>query len=317
MDVIGLDMPVMDLLLRVSRLPEKNGGTKLLEYGMQGGGKVPTALAALGRLGASCGIVGTVGGDDFGRFCVEDLVRHRVDTTWLTVDSRGTTPFCVCLSESEGGGRQLLGYGGTCRRPQPEDVPEDYIASARYLHLTQMTPASVDAAKMAKKHGVAVSIDADSYQASLTENIGLLDILIASEATYNALFRNDRYEDNCRSLREKGPGTVIFTFGEKGCVGVWDGGFFQLPAYKVDAVDTTGAGDVFHGAYLFALVQGHKAPEAARFASAVSAIKCTRLGGRAGIPDLPTVEGFLRDGTIDYTDIDRRVKFYHGLSVRR
>ena len=93
-------------------------------------------------------------------------------------------------------------------------------------------------------------------------------------------------------------------------MGVYGDKFFKIPAFKVDVVDTTGAGDVFHGAFIYGLLQGWDIEYTAKFSSAVSAIKCTRLGGRAGIPNLATVERFLEDGTIDYADIDNRVDFY-------
>ena len=85
---------------------------------------------------------------------------------------------------------------------------------------------------------------------------------------------------------------------------------FELPAFKVNVVDTTGAGDVFHGAFDYAYLQGWDVKKCARFASGASAIKCTRPGGRAGIPDLLTLTRFLEEGVIDYTEIDERVRHY-------
>ena len=109
---------------------------------------------------------------------------------------------------------------------------------------------------------------------------------------------------------DRGPEIVVFTFGEKGCVGLSGEGYFEIPAFQVDAVDTVGAGDVYHGAFLAGLLKGLPVVEVARMASAVSAIKCTRIGGRAGIPDMDTVQHFMRTGEIDYTEIDARVEFY-------
>ena len=86
--------------------------------------------------------------------------------------------------------------------------------------------------------------------------------------------------------------------------------FFDAPAFRVDVVDTVGAGDVFHGAFVAGLLQGWSVKDICRFASAVSAIKITRQGGRAGIPDMKTVQHFLETGEIDYKEIDERVKFY-------
>ena len=102
----------------------------------------------------------------------------------------------------------------------------------------------------------------------------------------------------------------MFTFGEKGCIGMTKGGYFELPAYKVDVVDTVGAGDVYHGAFLAGLLKGYSAEYTAKLASAVSAIKCTRIGGRAGIPNWEVTDNFLETGEIDYREIDERVKKY-------
>ena len=87
-------------------------------------------------------------------------------------------------------------------------------------------------------------------------------------------------------------------------------GYFELPAYQVEVVDTVGAGDVYHGAFLAGLLQGWTVEKTAQFSSAVSAIKCTRIGGRAAIPDMETVKDFMETGEINYTEIDRRVEFY-------
>jgi sugar/nucleoside kinase (ribokinase family) len=120
----------------------------------------------------------------------------------------------------------------------------------------------------------------------------------------------ENIEENCRKVMDMGSPVVVFTFGEKGCAGISAEGFFDIPAYEVEAIDTVGAGDVFHGAFLSGLLLGLSVAETARFASAVSAIKCTRIGGRAGVPSLETVKRFMQDGVIDYAEIDERVEFY-------
>jgi len=105
---------------------------------------------------------------------------------------------------------------------------------------------------------------------------------------------------------------VVFTLGVKGCLGIDNNDkYFTLPAFRnISVVDTTGAGDVFHGAFIFGLLQGWDVKKTSKFSSAVSALKCTRLGGRAAIPDYDTVQKFIKTGNIDYTEIDKRVAFY-------
>jgi sugar/nucleoside kinase (ribokinase family) len=113
-----------------------------------------------------------------------------------------------------------------------------------------------------------------------------------------------------RTIQNQGCEIVIFTFGGDGCRGVYEDKYFEIPALPVEVVDTTGAGDVFHGAFDFAYLKGWDAKKCAEFSTGVSAIKCTRPGGRAGIPNLKVLTDFLENGNIDYTEIDERVEHY-------
>ena len=115
-------------------------------------------------------------------------------------------------------------------------------------------------------------------------------------------------------IQSKGPEIVIFTFGEYGFMGIYGDEKFVQPAMKAEIKDTTGAGDVFHGAFDIAYLNRLSVPEAARFATGVSTIKCTQMGGRAGIPDKKTLNKFLEDGIIDKERINARAeKYLHGI----
>ena len=117
-------------------------------------------------------------------------------------------------------------------------------------------------------------------------------------------------------LQSYGPEIVIFTFGAEGCKGLYEDHYFDIPAIPVEVVDTTGAGDVFHGAFDYFYLQGYNPEECARLCTGVSAIKCTRPGGRSGIPTLDVLHKFLETGVIDYTEIDERVAHYEkGITV--
>ncbi|HHZ12638.1 MAG: carbohydrate kinase family protein [Caldicoprobacterales bacterium] len=308
--VVGIGNPVMDFLIHTRKIPKTNESCRLEEYSWQGGGKVPSALVALGRLGVKTGMVGVVGNDAFGRFLIDDFKRHDVDVSRLYVDPNGQTSFCICLSEEETQGRSFIGRQPNLRKLTLEDLDREYITQGDYLHLSHMTPVTRQAALWSREKGNTVVFDADYYQEEIEKNYGLIDVFIASEFYYRAVFQDDNHEENCRLIQKEGPDIVIFTFGEHGCLGVYGDKYFEMPAFKVKVMDTTGAGDVFHGAFIYGLIQGWDVEDIARFSSAVSAIKCTRVGGRAGIPDLPTVEQFLKDGTIDYREIDQRVAFY-------
>jgi sulfofructose kinase len=190
------------------------------------------------------------------------------------------------------------------------DINEDYLRSTKYLFISQCNPLVEAAMDIARAAGAQVFIDADGYSETVINLLPKINVFVGSEHFYNRMFNDNHYEQNCRGLMAKGPHTVLFTFGEKGCAGVSGEGFFTLPAFDVEVADTVGAGDVFHGAFLAGLLEKRTVKDAALLASAVAAIKCTRIGGRAGIPSKPTVERFLKDGYIDYTEIDERVRFY-------
>lgn len=317
LDVVGIDdFPVVDILLWVDRLPKTNESIFSQGQSWQGGGKVPTALTALGRLGASCGLTAIVGADALGRFCIDDLERHHVDTSHVIVDPGNTTTYTVVLAERSTAGRSFVGNWGTCRQLTPQDIDPEQIASAKYLHLWKMTPATIRAAEIAREHGVKVVFDGDDYQPAVMEHLDLIDILVGSEFFFQGLGAANCSEA-CRMLLERGPQIAVITLGSRGCAGMdREEGYFELPAFSgFEVVDTTGAGDVFHGAFLFGLLKGMKTKECARFASAVSAIKCMYPGGRAGIPDLKTVQKFLQGEEWDTSELESRVEFYSRCSL--
>lgn len=309
-DVVGIDMPCLDFVLNVPTMPKPNSSLHFHRLSFQGGNKVSTGMVAAARLGAKGAILGAVGDEAFGRFCINDFERHGIESM-LKIRKGETTALCFVLSDEETKGRSIVYHPGSCARMTIPELPLEALENTKYFYLAWIDDTVLYAAKTAKKAGARIFVDADKPNPEIIENIPLYDIFIGSEFVYNAMFGNDCYEQNCRKVMEMGPEIVVFTFGENGCCGVSrNGEFFRLPSYTVDVVDTVGAGDVFHGAFLSALVRGMGPKEAAQFSSAVSAIKCTRIGGRAGIPDYETTLRFMRTGEIDYSEIDQRVQFY-------
>lgn len=309
-DIVGIDMPCIDLNVNVGAFPEPNKGTRIDKLTWQGGGKVASGMVASARLGAKCAMTGAVGDDIYGRFCIADFARHGIDSQSMRIRKGCTTSLSVVLSDRETGGRSIMGYPGNCKRIAYEELDLGKIRDAKYLFLSTADELAVKAATVAREAGVKVVVDADWYSQAMVDFIPYTDVYIASEFFYDQMYGNEAFERNCAEVKAKGPGIVVFTRGDKGCVGLSDEGFFSLPAFKVDVADTVGAGDVYHGAFIAGLLTGRSVKDTARFASAVSAIKCTRIGGRAGIPSLAMVEQFLKDGTIDYTELDERVEFY-------
>jgi len=311
-DVVGIDMPCVDLLCHIERIPEPNEAMEVSESSWQGGGKVATGLIAAARLGLKAAIIGKVGDDIYGRYCISDFVRHGVDVKNLHVEKDKTTAFSVVLSDSKTNGRNILYKKGSASLDELGAQEYEMIRNSRFLHIAGWESIHVEAAKHAKEHGTITLLDADSYFPGLDEIMPYIDILIASEFVYKHYFTDAHYEENLKKFIRgwKGLDTVIFTFGSDGCAGISNGKFFRIPAYKVDVRDTVGAGDVYHGAYIYGLCQNWDAEKCADFASAVSAIKCTRVGGRAGIPTAAMTEEFMKTGKIDSKQLDERTKYY-------
>ena len=204
---------------------------------------------------------------------------------------------------------------------EPSDIDEAYIRSARMLHVGFVNEGIRKAADIIHAAEGKVSVDAAYYKPYVYENYDIFDIFIGSEYYFNGLLEElgkdttvplstqEKFEV-MRHVQRKGPEIVIFTFGAEGCMGIYGENAFALPAMDVPVVDTTGAGDVFHGAFDAAYLKGMDVVSAAEYATGVSSIKCTQMGGRAGIPDTETLSRFLKTGEIDYSRINRRVTHY-------
>lgn len=317
-DIIGMDVLWLDELITVATFPEANGSTPVQQHSQQGGGKVATAMAAAGRLGTACKLLAVAGTSARSCFLTEDLERHGVDTSDIRIVPGYHEGFSIVVSDSVSRGRRIFWQDESAQGGlTAEDVERirPALSQAKYLHLCRLDGVHRLAAEIVRASGGCVSLDADFYSEEIRSALPLVDIFIGSEGFYHSMFTGGEFWENLRHIADQGPSTVIFTFGSQGCRGMVDGAVFSLPAFtnNIHVVDTVGAGDVFHGAYLAALCHGIAGgEEAARFASAVSAVKCNAIGGRAGIPTWEMTQAYLREGTVPWDEIQRRVAFYEG-----
>lgn len=320
LDIIGIDQPCLDHMVLIDHIPAADTQLMMERQCWQGGGRVPTALVAAARLGAKTGLMGRTGGDRIGHFLYRELEGEGVDVSRLQMQADRRSDYVVALAEQATHGRSFIANPGTFDPYGPEDVSENFVKSARGILLYRFDAADIRAAELAREAGatVACDCDADEYMEDLMANIGLIDVFIASEFAYNMLFpQGGDMEENCRTIWRMGPSTVIFTLGSQGCAGLEeDGSFFRLNAFSVPVVDTTGAGDTFHGAYLYAsLCENMGIKASAEFASAVSAIQCMFLGGRSGLPERSMVEDFLTGRTFDRRPLEAREARYSDFPV--
>lgn len=295
-DVVGIGMATVDVLTVVPRLPRPDEVYRVVRTDLQGGGPVATALVALARLGATAGYLGPVAPDPWGQFILDDFDRYGVDTSLIVRAESGTSMLSVILVEQATGSRAILYDLGHLPDLPLSDAWRAAIRGARVLHLDGgFLPLAIEAARVAREAGVLVSFDggAGEPRPGIEALLELTDVLVvARKFAYNTTGVDDPLQAG-PALRGFGASEVVITDGAAGCW-LWEGeAFIHQPAFAVPVVDTTGAGDTFHGAYLYARLQGWPARRRLAFASATAALKCTQIGGRRGIPSLPDVLAFL------------------------
>ena len=315
MKLAGVGHANIDLLVSVERMPESGERPHILSVSWQGGGPIATALAALGRLGGSGCAFCTTGGCG-GRFIREDLERHNVDCRGIVQIPEKDSWMYMCLSDTEKNGRSFVDLRTENSAPHilPEQLDTELLFSCDWLLICDESPAARWVLAQFHARDKTIVIDADGIN-DLHKILPKIHHSIMSEDLYKRLFgANENYEANLRqlhALQPEGRSVTVVTLGEKGCALIDENGAFsRLPAYPVKALDTTGAGDVFHGAYVAGRFEGLSAVEACRQASAVSALKCLCPGGRAGLPTKAVVQHFMRTGEIHTTESRQRTNFY-------
>lgn len=296
LDVIGLGIATMDVLTRVPRPPKSDEVMPVSEITVAGGGPVATALVTLSRLGAKTEYLGTIAADSWGKMIRADLDREGVNYQNAVEIEGSESIVSVVLVEEETASRSILYHHSRLPELESTHVDPALITQARVLHLDGFHfSAAMQAATYAKEAGVLVSFDggAGTRLDGVERLLEKVDVMIvAREFAVMHTGRGDLREAALRLL-EFGARVVVITDGSNGSW-YWDGAReLHQPAYQIAAVDTTGAGDVYHGAYLFGLLRDWTPEHCLRFATAASALKCMRPGGRGGPRSREEVEAFI------------------------
>lgn len=294
-DVIGVGYSAMDYFGVVDEYPPPaDVKMPMSEFIRQGGGPVATALVALSRLGAKTAFVGKMGDDEFGNFMKAELKKEKVDISQVVTESGASSQFAFIIVDKATGKRTILWSQSNVSPLRESEISRDFVTSAKIIHLDGLQmEAALAAARWGRESGITVVLDGDTIRPGIQELVGLTDVLITSHAFAKQFTGEDDVAKAIHKMHSLGPKIVGTTLGTDGCVMSWDDNMIHKPAFKVKAVDTTGAGDVFHGAFIYSLLQDWPVEKTTEFASAVAAMKCRKLGGRAGIPNLEEVLAFL------------------------
>jgi sugar/nucleoside kinase (ribokinase family) len=297
-DVVGLGVSSLDLLLVVDELPGEECVQQARDYALQGGGPIATAMVALARLGSRTAMLDKVGDDWRGRLIIDELRKENVATEWICIAAGCTSSIASILVRKGDGARAIVFSPGDAEDLKPEELPEDVIERARILHLNgRHWDASRKAAQMARAHGVKVSFDggANRYRDDIPELIALTDICIVARQFAFAFSGAKDVKAAAQSLLDAGPEIVVITAGIEGS---WlfsrKAEAFHQPAFKIKSpLDTTGAGDAYHGAFLHGIVTGLNLRECAVLASAAAALNTRKLGGRSSLPTMAKAVRFM------------------------
>jgi sulfofructose kinase len=292
-EVVGLGQCSLDLLGQLGDFPEIDSKVELRDCLLQGGGPVATALVTLARLGVSTTFVGRIGDDDFGQRIRAELLAEGVDCQGLACDAGHSSQFAFIAVDSQGR-RNVFWTRGSARPLAPEEVDGVLVGSCRVLHLDGLHhQSSLAAARLARQAGVMTVLDGGTFRQETAELLPWIDHLVVSERFARHLSPDDPGAALAELLLYGGKAVTV-TLGERGSLTLTASGeFHRQPAFAVSAVDTTGCGDVFHGGYIYGLLQDWSLPRTVRFAAACAALKARALGGRTAIASRDEVESFL------------------------
>ena len=294
-DVVGVGASCIDQVCRLPVFPEAGGPRakiRMQEQNRTCGGQVATALATCASLGLRAAYLGAVGDDDDGRRVRGELASRGIDLGHIEVSAAPTATATILLDAT--GDRIVLWHRDPSLRYPPERLPASVIAASHVVHVDDVdVPAAIEAARIARAHGIPVTCDIDHVTPGTRELLQLVSHPVFAESVPPQLTGEAEPERALRALRRTHPGRLVVTVGEKGAIALEGGTLVEAPGFPVTVLDSTGAGDVFRGAYIYGLVRQWPLDRQLWFANAAAAVGCTKAGAMGGVPSLGEVEDLL------------------------
>ncbi len=303
-DVVGIGASALDNLSVVDGYPIEDERTEVEEFTWQGGGNVATALVAVARLGGKACYHGFIGDDENTGTVLEGFKSEGVDVRHIKI-KKGRNPYAFIMINKRNSSRTILYSRKDVPVFRGEDVDSHVIRNTKVVLIdTYYDEASFRASEIAKERGISVVIDAEWVTPHCQEMMNNATHVIASKSFSLEFTGRTSNSDNERILKEIAEKTacpfICITLGERGSIAFArkNGEVYRQKAFKVDVSDTTGAGDVFHGAFSYFLTRGYGIVEIMRYSSACAAMACREVGGRRGIPTLPELLAFIEASNI-------------------
>ena len=295
--VVCIGIATLDAIALIDRLPDAGDRMPAWEAHLAGGGVAATAAVTLARLGIPVAFIGRVGQDEPGRMVVDGMAREGVDTSGLRVVA-GRTPITIVLVEAGSGERTLV---PDTRGVPPIALNEEDVArcsAADWIHVDQTGHPTIAVLRAA---GISTPVSFDGGNVDRAFDLAQVDLYAPTERALLARYPARPLPDALEAALGEGPDVVVVTRGIHGSVagkrvaGRSRPEVITAPAERSQVVSSLGAGDVFHGAFLAAIVEGRSLPDALRWANAAAALSCRALDGRGAIPDRAELEAFLAE----------------------
>lgn len=287
-DVLGIGLNATDTVILLDRFPAYAGKVPFTREFVSVGGQVASAMVACARLGLKVKYIGTCGDDERGQIQMASLRDSGIDISDVQVKANCPNQTAYILIDKSTGERTVLWQRADCLALSPDNIRPEMITSARMLHIDGHDTAAVGkAAAIAKQHGIPVTVDVDTIYHGFEQVLPNVDYLITSSEFPTAWTgQADPLKALATLQNEYGMRVAAMTLGAHGAIARFEGRYVYSPAYVVNCVDTTGAGDVFHGAFCFATLAGYSLADSLAIANALAALNCTALGARGRLATL-------------------------------
>ncbi len=287
-DVIGVGANSVDDVYRLPAYPRPDSPTakmRIESHLVSCGGQTATTLSTCAAMGLRAKYVGAFGGDDNGRRMREELTRRQVDLSGAVIRD-APNRFAVILLDQAIGERIVL-WDRDVRLSLDDSELTAALSGMRLIHVDdEDRKAAIHAATIGRAAGVPVTSDIERLTDRTEELVARVTVPIFAEHVLQELTGESDFERALRKLRRTHDGLLCVTLGARGAMLLDGDTLHHEPARPVEVVDTTGAGDVFRGAFIYALLRGDTPPDILRFANAAAAVSCTRMGAIASVPSL-------------------------------
>ncbi len=295
-DVVGVGLNATDTLIPVAHYPSRGSKVEFRSAKVLPGGQVATAMIACQQWGLHARYVGKVGDDIAAELHRAEFARLGVEAHLFTAPGCPSQQAFILVDDS--GERTVLWKRDDRLTLRPEELQRDWIVNSRALHVDgHDTAAAATAAGWARASGIPVIADLDELYPGVDALLKSVDFLITSRDIPGRLMEEPDLRKSLPALRERfGCRLTAATLGEEGVL-AWDGTrFHYASAFRIEPVDTTGAGDIFHAGFIYGLLQGWLLQQQLDFACAAAALNCTAIGARGGIQSVDSIERLIATG---------------------